>query len=133
MIWLHQYLSNASLFWDKRIHYLHLFFTSSMDYIIGIMPMICAQSINKTFPDGTEALRDIDLKVKDGELMALVGPSGCGKTTLLRIISGLETHQGENFSSMTKRLPNFHLINGILAWSSKTTPFFHTFQFTGIF
>ena len=60
--------------------------------------MICAQSINKTFPDGTEALRSIDLKVNDGELMALVGPSGCGKTTLLRIISGLETpSSGELF------------------------------------
>jgi NitT/TauT family transport system ATP-binding protein len=36
-----------------------------------------------------EALRDIDLTVGRGELVALVGPSGCGKSTLLRIIAGL--------------------------------------------
>src|ERR1700760_4447072 len=37
------------------------------------------------------ALKNIDLEVPAGTLMALVGPSGCGKTTLLRVIAGLET------------------------------------------
>jgi sulfate transport system ATP-binding protein len=36
------------------------------------------------------ALRNINLEVRTGELIALLGPSGCGKTTLLRIIAGLE-------------------------------------------
>lgn len=36
------------------------------------------------------ALKDLDLEVKAGELVALLGPSGCGKTTTLRLISGLE-------------------------------------------
>ncbi len=38
-----------------------------------------------------QVLRDVNLDVNTGELMALLGPSGCGKTTLLRVIAGLET------------------------------------------
>ncbi|MEJ8814904.1 putative 2-aminoethylphosphonate ABC transporter ATP-binding protein [Variovorax ureilyticus] len=37
------------------------------------------------------ALRDVHLKVNQGEMLCFLGPSGCGKTTLLRIIAGLET------------------------------------------
>ena len=51
---------------------------------------IVVQHISKSFGN-FRALRDIDLHVESGELIALLGPSGCGKTTLLRIIAGLET------------------------------------------
>ncbi|MCI0683064.1 MAG: ABC transporter ATP-binding protein [Gemmataceae bacterium] len=46
--------------------------------------------VHKTFPNGFEALRGVDLGVEPGEWLVLVGPSGCGKTTTLRIIAGLE-------------------------------------------
>lgn len=39
--------------------------------------------------NGTKVIKDISLKVNDGEIMALLGPSGCGKTTILRMIAGL--------------------------------------------
>jgi sulfate transport system ATP-binding protein len=48
------------------------------------------RNINKHF--GTfQALKNVNLDIHSGELLALLGPSGCGKTTLLRIIAGLET------------------------------------------
>ena len=47
--------------------------------------------LRKVFPDGTEAVRGIDLACGEGEFLVLLGPSGCGKTTTLRMIAGLET------------------------------------------
>src|SRR5919107_5233609 len=44
----------------------------------------------KRYPDGFEAVKSLDLEIKDGEFMILVGPSGCGKSTALRMIAGLE-------------------------------------------
>ncbi|MDX6730764.1 MAG: multiple sugar transport system ATP-binding protein, partial [Baekduia sp.] len=48
------------------------------------------QGITKRYPDGTEAVKDLNLKIADGEFVILVGPSGCGKSTALRMIAGLE-------------------------------------------
>jgi multiple sugar transport system ATP-binding protein len=54
------------------------------------MAEIQLQKVTKRYPDGTEAVKQVDLDIGDGEFMILVGPSGCGKSTALRMIAGLE-------------------------------------------
>jgi multiple sugar transport system ATP-binding protein len=51
---------------------------------------IAYEHVSKIYPDGTQAVHDLELEIQDGELMVLVGPSGCGKTTALRMLAGLE-------------------------------------------
>jgi len=51
---------------------------------------IVLDKVTKRYPDGYEAVRDMDLTIEDGEFVILVGPSGCGKSTALRMIAGLE-------------------------------------------
>ena len=54
------------------------------------MSVIELDRVSKVYPNGTIAVSDLTLSIKDGEFMVLVGPSGCGKTTALRMIAGLE-------------------------------------------
>jgi multiple sugar transport system ATP-binding protein len=54
------------------------------------MSTLRLNSLNKTYPNGQWAVRDVDLAIDDGELFVIVGPSGGGKTTLLRMVAGLE-------------------------------------------
>jgi len=54
------------------------------------MAEVTFDGVGKVYPDGTRAVGDMDLEIKDGEFMVLVGPSGCGKTTALRMVAGLE-------------------------------------------
>ncbi len=54
------------------------------------MATIALNGVTKRFPDGTEAVRALNLDVADGEFIVFVGPSGCGKSTALNMIAGLE-------------------------------------------
>ena len=58
------------------------------------MSFLVLQALEKTFPDGTRAVKGINLSIKQGEFIVLLGPSGCGKTTTLRMIAGLERPSG---------------------------------------
>ncbi len=51
--------------------------------------MIRLQSLSKKYPDGIQAVNNLSLEVKEGEICILIGPSGCGKTTTLMMINRL--------------------------------------------
>jgi multiple sugar transport system ATP-binding protein len=48
-------------------------------------------NVGKQFEGGVAAVKDLNLEIRDGELLVLLGPSGCGKTTTLNMLAGLET------------------------------------------
>lgn len=74
-------------------------------------PIIEAQKVHKIYRSGqlrVEALREIDMVIAKGEMVAIMGPSGCGKTTLLNCLAGLDTIddgdiyiQGDNLRDLT--------------------------------
>ena len=56
-----------------------------------MMPIISVKGLSKTYASGFQALKDINLDIKKGEIFALLGPNGAGKTTLISIICGIVT------------------------------------------
>jgi multiple sugar transport system ATP-binding protein len=54
------------------------------------MATVSFRHVDKRYPNGFHAVRDLNLEVGNGEFVVLVGPSGCGKSTTLRMLAGLE-------------------------------------------
>jgi ABC-2 type transport system ATP-binding protein len=57
-------------------------------------PIISVQKLTKTYGNGFEALKGVDLDIQQGEILALLGPNGAGKTTLISIICGIVNPSG---------------------------------------
>lgn len=49
------------------------------------------EHINKTYPNGYVAIKDVNIRIASGEFVVIVGASGCGKSTLMRMVAGLES------------------------------------------
>jgi len=56
---------------------------------VRLQPIISVDDLSKTYASGLQALKDIDLEIRRGEIFALLGPNGAGKTTLINIICGI--------------------------------------------
>ena len=58
--------------------------------------IVSVRHLSKTYDDGFKALKDINLEIRKGEIIALLGPNGAGKTTLISVICGIvNPSQGE--------------------------------------
>jgi ABC-2 type transport system ATP-binding protein len=65
--------------------------SSSAPSSAGVRPVISVTDLSKTYASGFEALKAVNLDIRDGEIFALLGPNGAGKTTLIGIICGIVT------------------------------------------
>ena len=64
------------------------------------LDMLELKQVKKTYQSNlgkVEALRDISLKIQDGEFIAVMGKSGCGKSTLLNVIGCMDTYDGGEY------------------------------------
>jgi len=59
---------------------------------------IKVKNLNKSFSQGKQILKDINLSIREGEIISILGPSGCGKSTLLRVLAKLEEKDSGEFS-----------------------------------
>ncbi len=72
------------------------------------MADIAFQGVNKIYPNGFQAIHDLDLAIVDGELLVMVGPSGCGKSTTLRMLAGLEAITSGDLLIGGRRVNDLH-------------------------
>ena len=78
--------------------------------------------VSKAFDDGTVAVSDLDLEIRDGEFMVLVGPSGSGKSTALRMLAGLEeATAGDDPDRRPRRRRRSSPRTATWRWSSRAT------------
>src|SRR5690606_28739973 len=77
---------------------------------IGRSVMIQLKSVNKTYDDGHQVLKNLNLTINEGEITVLIGPSGCGKTTTMKLINRLITPSSGTISIRNNNIANMDAI-----------------------
>lgn len=99
-------------------------------------PIIEFRGVSKTYPTGTHALEDVNIRINNGEFVFVVGSSGAGKSTFMKLImreekanTGIITVNGFNLTSMKrKQVPMLRRTMGIVFQDFRLIPTMNVFQ-----
>ena len=72
------------------------------------MASLTLKHVDRAFPNGYEAVKDLNFQIEDGEFVILTGPSGSGKSAVMRMIAGLDEVKTERYGLETSWSTVFH-------------------------
>ena len=109
---------------------------SQNEIIVPQKPIIEFRGVSKTYPGGTHALEDVNIKIHNGEFVFVVGSSGAGKSTFMKLImreekanTGIIKVNGFNLTSMKrKQVPMLRRTMGIVFQDFRLIPTMNVFQ-----
>jgi cell division transport system ATP-binding protein len=105
-------------------------FGAPREHVTSDRAVLVLHDVTKTYPNGKEALRDVDLVIPEGDFVFLVGPSGAGKSTLLKLLfrDEIATHgdvilDGQDLARISRRqVPKVRRKIGIVFQDFKLLP-----------
>ncbi len=89
--------------------------------------MFEAKDLSLVYPDGTLALKNMDIKIELGELVYIIGPSGSGKTSLLKLLLGVEYPTTGSLNVLGQRIAKDE-VKGIRELRREIGPVFQEFR-----
>ncbi len=104
--------------------------------VVPAQPVIEFRGVSKTYPSGTHALEDVNIKINKGEFVFVVGSSGAGKSTFMKLImreekanTGIINVNGFNLTKMSrKKIPLLRRTMGIVFQDFRLIPTMNVFD-----
>lgn len=111
-------------------------FDQASDFNAGSEPVIEFRGVSKTYPSGTNALEDVNIRINKGEFVFVVGSSGAGKSTFMKLImreekanTGIINVNGFNLTKMSrKKVPLLRRTMGIVFQDFRLIPTMSVFD-----